>query len=295
MVAGDGPSLFDDGRLVEPIGYVNAQAGYFLLGFWPLLATAAAARSRLLSGGAVAGACLLGGLVLLTQTRAAPLAFAITAVLVVALLPGRTRRLWVLVAVLAGVAATSPLLLDVYTARGAGGTPDSGTVRIAALALLGGAAAHGRGLGRRRLGDGALGEEGDREAASRDGLDRRALADSPSPRWPRWCSPVGNPVEQARAGGAGSFVNLDAAEQRPSGSTRFATAGGNRYDYWRIAVDEFASAPLGGLGAGNYTRDYFVERRTIEDVTQPHSLELQTLAELGLAGIAAPCSSSSVG
>jgi UDP-GlcNAc:undecaprenyl-phosphate GlcNAc-1-phosphate transferase len=285
MVAGDGPSLFSDGRLVDPIGYVNAQAGYFMLGFWPLVATAAASRSRLLSAGAVGAAALLGGLVVLTQTRAAPLAFAVTAVLLVAVLPGRTRRVWVLVTVLAGVAAMGPLLLEVYTGRSPGGVPDTDSVRAAALALLAGAIVIGvawavalraaerwaeRRSGRLRPATASTAALGGLAVAALAGL---VLA-------------VGNPVAQAEDE-LRSFVNLEGADEQPRGSTRFATAGGNRYDYWRIAVDEFASAPLAGLGAGNYTRDYFVERRTLEDVTQPHSIELQTLAELGLLGVAA--------
>ena len=39
-----------------------------------------------------------------------------------------------------------------------------------------------------------------------------------------------------------------------------------------------------GIGAGNYDRTYFLERRTTEDIRQPHSIELQTLGELGLVG-----------
>ena len=67
-------------------------------------------------------------------------------------------------------------------------------------------------------------------------------------------------------------------------SFRLFSGGGNRYDYWRVALNEFEHAPVGGAGAGNYTVGYYRDRRTTEDVTQPHSLELQTLAELGLVG-----------
>ena len=66
--------------------------------------------------------------------------------------------------------------------------------------------------------------------------------------------------------------------------TRFLSGGGYRYDYWRVAWKEFSSEPLRGLGAGNYPRDYFLERRTSEDIRQPHSLPMQTLAELGIVG-----------
>ena len=66
--------------------------------------------------------------------------------------------------------------------------------------------------------------------------------------------------------------------------TRFASGGGNRYDYWRVAWHQFQDEPLRGLGAGNYDRTYFVERSTSEDIRQAHSIELQTLGELGLVG-----------
>ena len=39
-----------------------------------------------------------------------------------------------------------------------------------------------------------------------------------------------------------------------------------------------------GVGAGNYVGTYFIERRTDENVTQPHSLEMQVLAEIGIVG-----------
>src|SRR3954449_10903310 len=49
---------------------------------------------------------------------------------------------------------------------------------------------------------------------------------------------------------------------------------------------EFRSDRLRGVGAGNYEPDYWASRRPSGDIQQPHSLELQTLAELGLVGAA---------
>ena len=40
-----------------------------------------------------------------------------------------------------------------------------------------------------------------------------------------------------------------------------------------------------GVGAGNYPESYFRDRRTTEAIQNPHSLELQTLAELGVPGV----------
>jgi len=78
-----------------------------------------------------------------------------------------------------------------------------------------------------------------------------------------------------------NFVDLQLNERT---DTRFLSGGGNRYDYWRVAWLEFEDEPLRGQGAGNYDRLYFAERRTSEDIRQPHSLPLQVLAELGLVG-----------
>jgi O-antigen ligase len=77
-----------------------------------------------------------------------------------------------------------------------------------------------------------------------------------------------------------AFVHLS----QKTGSGRLFSGAGNRYDYWRVALDEFNSQPLRGVGAGNYQPGYYLHRRTTEAITQPHSLELQTLAELGIIG-----------
>jgi hypothetical protein len=69
-------------------------------------------------------------------------------------------------------------------------------------------------------------------------------------------------------------------------ASRLSSGAGNRYDYWRVAWEAFEERPLLGVGAGNYDRPYFQRRTTDEDITQPHSLPLQVLTELGLVGFA---------
>jgi O-antigen ligase len=64
-------------------------------------------------------------------------------------------------------------------------------------------------------------------------------------------------------------------------------AGGYRYDLWRVAVKEFRRHPLVGVGAGNYDAEYYRLRKNPEYVMEPHSLELQIAAELGIAGLGA--------
>jgi tetratricopeptide (TPR) repeat protein len=46
----------------------------------------------------------------------------------------------------------------------------------------------------------------------------------------------------------------------------------------------FTSHPVVGVGAGGYTVAYYKQRRTTEAIENPHSIELELLAELGLVG-----------
>jgi O-antigen ligase len=228
-------------------------------------------------------AVVLAGLVLLAQARAIVPALAISAAILVALVPGRRRRCWALLGLVAGVALAAGPLLDVYgaTRPGARGVDEDG-LRAAVLGLLGAAALVGAlwGLARsvaarptpgfaRRLRAGS--------AASLAAVSILALAGA--------LLGVGEPVG-ATADAWHEFKQLDVGAAQSS-SSRFSSGGGNRYDYWRIAVEQFRDRPLEGIGAGNYDTTYFAERRTTEDVRQAHSLPLQTLGELGLVGLIA--------
>jgi tetratricopeptide (TPR) repeat protein len=61
--------------------------------------------------------------------------------------------------------------------------------------------------------------------------------------------------------------------------------GGQRYDLWRVAWKEFESAPVGGVGDGNYSFDYYQQRRTDRNLEDPHSLPFRLLAETGFVGL----------
>jgi hypothetical protein len=70
------------------------------------------------------------------------------------------------------------------------------------------------------------------------------------------------------------------------GATRLTTLRSNRYDYWSVALRAFGTEPFHGVGAGGWSV-YWLRWRTISEGAQDaHSLELQTLAELGLVGLA---------
>jgi hypothetical protein len=66
---------------------------------------------------------------------------------------------------------------------------------------------------------------------------------------------------------------------------------GDRWAYWRVAWMQFEERPLVGSGAGSfhaYWREHRPDPATLDtpDVLDAHSLYFETLAELGLAGLA---------
>ncbi len=69
-----------------------------------------------------------------------------------------------------------------------------------------------------------------------------------------------------------------------AGSRLTSGLGSNRYDFYRVALDEFAAHPLVGIGADNFAEPYLAHGRSNETPRYPHSVELRTLAETGLLG-----------
>ena len=70
------------------------------------------------------------------------------------------------------------------------------------------------------------------------------------------------------------------------GSSRLVSLQSNRYAYWRVALRAFGQEPLHGVGAGGWAVDWLRWRPFAEGAQDAHSLELQTLAELGIVGLA---------
>lgn len=281
LLGQDNQELFSGTRLLEPLGYVNGLGGFFLLGFWPLAAVAERLRQPLLAGLAAGAATLLAALVVLTDSRGTLFAFGVSAALLLLLLPGRNRRAWLLLFVLGGVAVSWGPLTDVTQALHSPiANPPVETihhgVRVALLvaavvAVVWGLVVWGIGSAFRR-------EPGLAARASRGSAAVLALIVLVAVVGAAATvnDPFGRISDQYE-----SFTEL---EPTVNGASRFTSGGGNRYDYWRIAWHQFTDHPLDGLGAGNYDRTYFLERRTDEDVRQAHSIELQTLGETGLVG-----------
>jgi hypothetical protein len=79
-----------------------------------------------------------------------------------------------------------------------------------------------------------------------------------------------------------------AAFKHPGGggsSTHLTSLGSNRYDFWRVALDETRAHPLRGLGGRGFYNAYLQLRRSDETPLRAHSLYLDTLSELGIPGL----------
>jgi hypothetical protein len=60
--------------------------------------------------------------------------------------------------------------------------------------------------------------------------------------------------------------------------------GSNRYDFYRVALDQFRAHPVAGIGADNFQQQYLAHGRSEETPRYPHSVELRTLAQTGVLG-----------
>jgi hypothetical protein len=78
------------------------------------------------------------------------------------------------------------------------------------------------------------------------------------------------------------FKTLPSEEQ---GSSHLVNLGSNRYDFWRVALDEFRDHPVAGIGARGWEVAYLQHGRSKETPRRSHSLELDVASEEGVIGL----------
>jgi tetratricopeptide (TPR) repeat protein len=274
-------AMLPGGRLDYPSGYPNANAAQWLMAFWPALLLARSERLHwsmrgLLAGGAV----LLAGVALLSQSRGSLYATPVVLVLVFTLLPGRVRTFALLVPVAAGVGAAAPTVLRVgdhlKSGNVTGAAVHSAAVAIIAAAIVVGlVVAVGAAIETRRK----LSETSRRGV--RTGVGAIAVATLLAVLVGGLVV-GGNPVTRVRHGWD-TFKGGYAADNT-TGSRLVSGLGSNRYDFFRVALNEFAAHPLVGIGADNFEQQYLAHRRSDETPHYPHSVELRTLAQTGVIG-----------
>jgi UDP-GlcNAc:undecaprenyl-phosphate GlcNAc-1-phosphate transferase len=282
LFGSDPLTLFQTGRLAEPLGYVNGMGAIFVIGFWLWFAAATQPRAAL-AGLAVGGGTLMSCLAALTESRGVALAAIASLVAVVAVVPGsRLRRLCALAACGGGILVALPALRAINDAGSTRVTVDS--AHRAALAIVLGSLVAG-------VAWTAVVKAHARFTAERP--DRARLFVGAGVAAVACVAIVATGVFAVSAGRiedrlAAQWTTFRLGEGAAPGAagegSRLASGAGTRADYWRVAWHAFLDRPLTGVGAGNYDRPYFKARQTAEDVRQPHSIEFQAVSELGLVG-----------
>lgn len=273
--------LFEKGRLMGTVGYYNGEAAFLLIPFWAAIYLAGSRSvNPILRGAALAGSVLCLSVAVLSQSRGAMIAMAISIPVFFIFSGQRLRGFIALIPVVAAMFITFPELNAVYVAFLKDGNPAStlGGIIPAVWLSAAGAGLYGLlwGLVDRTLAPpvsvvravGGLVLAGGIVAL---GLGALAFHER-----------VGNPVSWSEQKWE-AFKFNDTAGQEQS---RYLSASGHgRYTLWKVARKDFVSHPLLGVGTQNYEATYYRLRdRTAGNVLQPHSLPLEVLAEQGIVG-----------
>jgi tetratricopeptide (TPR) repeat protein len=287
MLTGADPGrILDEGTLQYPTGYRNANAAFFLIAAWPAIGLAASReldwRFRALSLG-TATMCLQLGL--LAQSRGSMIAGGVAFVVYVVASRDRARAvLWLLLAA-APALVVLPALTDLYDAAADLGVQAT----IPELRAAGRAVLLGAGIA---IALGAVAALLERRYPARESTLRsanRAVAAGAvglaATGVVAFVIATGDPI-----GWIGDRAEEFQSQGSPSesGRSRFNfNAGTERDDLWRVALDDATDDPLLGTGAGGYYYSYLRGRSEdgVESARDAHSVELETLGELGLIGL----------
>ena len=275
--------LLPEGRLVYPSGYANASAAQWLMAFWPALLLASSDRLPWgLRGVLAGGAVLLAEVALLSQSRGALYATPIMLVLVFALLPGRARRFIILIPVAGGIGAAAPAVLRVGDHLKSGAVVPA-NVHSATTAMFAAALAVALLV--------AVGAAIETRQTFSEVSSRRIRRDVGAVGLATLVAVLaggliaaGNPVARVRHAWD-TFKSPRAYAANAPGSRLTGGLGSQRYDVYRVAIDEFLAHPVVGIGADNFQQQYLRHGRSTVTPHYPHSVELRTLTETGLAGV----------
>lgn len=280
LATGDGVSqLVVQGRLVSPTGYFNSTAALFMIE--ALLAVALATRRELpppLRGLLIALSC--GGLQLCILGQSRGWLFTLPLVALAALAVVRDRLRFAVAGLIPIAAAAIPIhsLLDVYRAHQTTGFEH--------------AARHAGGVSLTLCGAAFV------VGTLAAWVDTRVRVPSLS-RGPQLAVGVILAATVLAGGALGAlrvthgdpvgFVSrqwhgFTHPQTRPSPGSHFIAVGSGRYDFWRVSLKALSTHPWGGIGQDNFADYYVTHRRTSQEPSSAHSLEMSLLAETGLVG-----------
>jgi O-Antigen ligase len=280
--AADPDSFFRQGRLEQPTGYANANVALWFSAIWPCLVLAGRQAVPVPLRGLLLAACgPLIGLTILGQSRSWFFAIPFVLVLALVLVPGRGRTLAALAAIGIALLAMAGPLLDLYDRWESASHP--ALVDDATRAILFASA----GL----LVAGVLAALVDRRLSVPRQTARRISAAAVAATavlalggLVAFAASKDDPVGELSD--AWQEFKESGGEPGDFGSSRFGGSLGNyRYDYWRVAWENFERHPLIGVGADNYELDYLARGNTGGATPRyTHSLELRVISHTGLVG-----------
>jgi hypothetical protein len=274
--------MFPGGRLTYPSSYANANAAQWLMAFWPALLLVRTPQLHwslrgLLAGGAV----LLAEVALLSQSRGSLYATPVVLVLVFVLVPQRTRTFAALIPVAAGIAVAAPSVLHVGNRLDKQEEVVHATLHSAVTATLLASLAVALVVALAAAIESRAKLSQASAARTNRVVGAIALATLIAVLAGGWAA-AGDPIARVRHGWD-TFKGGYAANG--SGGDRLTSGlGSNRYDFYRVALDEFKAHPLVGIGADNFQQAYLVKGHSEETPRYPHSVELRTLTQTGIVG-----------
>jgi hypothetical protein len=274
-------ALFVGERLGYPSGYPNATAAQWLMAFWPAILLA---RTPLLPWGLrgvlAGGAVVLADVALLSQSRGSLYATPVMIVLVFAFIPQRLRTFATLAPVALGIGLTTPFLLRVgdriQHVRSPYAASHTAVMAMLVAALLVGltVAAAAAVESRRTLSPTLVN-------GVRRGIAAVALTTLIA-ILVAGLAVAGNPLTRARH--AWESFKGGYSTTATTSNRLLSGLGSNRYDFYRVALDEFVAHPILGIGADNFQQQYLAHGRSEETPRYPHSVELRTLSQTGTIG-----------
>lgn len=276
--AADPASWFIEDRYAQPLGYAGGTAAVAAIAAWPALLLSSSREMPAIGRGLLLGvAVVLAEFAILPQSRGALIALVLMLPVALLLAPRRWALLASLLAALGVLALTLDPVLGVYSAANAGRPVGPALDDAVVGLLLAGGLATAAGLVL------ALVEPRVRVP---HGVERAA-------RWPfgglAVLAVLGAIVFlAANAGGISDrwdTFKSGAGDASRTENRFLATDDPQRYDYWRVAVDVGAGAPLGGAGAGNFEIEYTARRHDEKHSRFAHNVWMRVFAETGVTGL----------
>jgi O-antigen ligase len=278
LIQHSSPDDFIGGRLTFPVSYVNANAAVFVLGFWSCVSLAARrALNPVVRAAGLGGATALLALWLATQSKGAGIALGVSAVVVLAVAPGRLRLLVPLTVSGLLVAAAYRPLTGPFRAGNDATLVEASRDAGATMLLLGGVAAA----------VGLLYALVDQRVELSPRAHRAARILALAALAAALVAPpvvFAARVEHPREFAADHWAELKQAQTEERGGSHLVNLGSDRYDFWRVELEGFRDHPLAGIGARGFAVGYLEERRSVQTPARGHSLPLDALFETGLVG-----------